>query len=42
MDGRTIALLIDSFWQILLPGLTVTIPLTAISFLFGLDRKSVV
>ena len=36
MDGRTIALLIDSFWQILLPGLTVTIPLTAISFLFGL------
>ena len=25
-------LLADSFWQILLPGLTMTIPLTAISF----------
>ena len=26
------SLLADSFWQILLPGLTMTIPLTAISF----------
>ena len=26
------ALLADSFWKILLPGLTMTIPLTAISF----------
>ena len=36
MDGRIISLLVDSFWQILLPGLTVTIPLTAISFALGL------
>ena len=27
-----IRLLIDSFWKILLPGLTVTIPLTVIAF----------
>ena len=26
------SLLADSFWQILLPGLTMTIPLTVISF----------
>ena len=25
-------LLVESFWQILLPGLTMTIPLTVISF----------
>ena len=29
-------LLADSFWKILLPGLTMTIPLTAISFAFAL------
>lgn len=40
MDGRTIALLIDSFWQILLPGLTVTIPLTAISWYIVKDSSS--
>ena len=32
MDGRLIGILIDSFWKILLPGLTATIPLTVISF----------
>ena len=32
MDGRLIGILIDSFWKILLPGLTATIPLTIISF----------
>ena len=32
MDQRFIQLLIDSFGQILLPGLTMTIPLTVISF----------
>ncbi len=32
MDGRLIDILIDSFWKILLPGLTATIPLTIISF----------
>ena len=32
MDQRVIQLLIDSFGQILLPGLTMTIPLTEISF----------
>ena len=29
-------LLVESFWQILLPGLTMTIPLTAISFAIAL------
>ena len=29
-------LLLDSFWKILLPGLTMTIPLTVISFTFAL------
>ena len=32
MNQRVIQLLIDSFGQILLPGLTMTIPLTVISF----------
>lgn len=32
MDERLFHILIDSFWQILLPGLTMTIPLTIISF----------
>lgn len=36
MNSDTLNLLIDSFWNILLPGLTVTIPLTAISFAFAL------
>ena len=32
MDNRLIELLLDSFGKILLPGLTMTIPLTVISF----------
>ena len=36
MDGRIVELLIESFWQILLPGIKVTIPLTAISFSLAL------
>lgn len=31
-DQRLLGLVADSFWQILLPGLTVTVPLTAIAF----------
>ncbi len=34
--GELWQLLIDSFWQILLPGLTMTIPLTVISFTFAM------
>lgn len=36
MSERVIEILIDSFWKILLPGLTMTIPLTAISFVLAL------
>ena len=36
-ESRILTLLVDSFWDILLPGLTVTIPLTVISAK-GLDR----
>ena len=36
MNERLIALLLDSFPKILLPGLTMTIPLTILSFTFGL------
>ena len=36
MSGRVFKLLVDSFGQILLPGLTMTIPLTAISFTLGM------
>ena len=32
MNERLWELLTDSFWQILIPGLTMTIPLTVISF----------
>ena len=32
MDQRLVQILLDSFWKILLPGLTVTIPLTVLSF----------
>ena len=32
MNDRVISLLLDSFGKILLPGLTMTIPLTVISF----------
>ena len=36
MSERVIEILIDSFWKILLPGLTMTIPLTAIAFVLAL------
>lgn len=36
MTARTIEILTDSFTKILIPGLTVTLPLTAISFIIGL------
>ncbi|MDE7260533.1 MAG: amino acid ABC transporter permease [Oscillospiraceae bacterium] len=36
MDQRLIHILTDSFWKILLPGLTVTIPLTVIAFSLAL------
>lgn len=36
MTERLVQILLDSFTQILIPGLLVTIPLTLISFLFGL------
>ena len=32
MSQRTIELVVDSFWKLLIPGLTQTIPLTVISF----------
>lgn len=36
MSEHLVSILIDSFWKILLPGLTLTIPLTAISFAIAL------
>lgn len=36
MSQRLVQILIDSFGKILIPGLTMTIPLTAISFFFAL------
>lgn len=36
MSERTLEILVDSFSQILIPGIYVTIPLTLISFIFGL------
>ena len=42
MSERLLGILLDSFWKILLPGLTVTIPLTVIAFALAIDRKSVV
>ena len=36
MDNRVLKLMFESFWQILLPGLQMTIPLTVISFTLGL------
>ena len=36
MSARLIEILIDSFWKILLPGLTYTIPLAVVSFSIGL------
>lgn len=36
MDERVWQLMLDSFWQLLLPGIRITIPLTLISFSLGL------
>lgn len=36
MNQRWVEIFIDSFWKILLPGLKITIPLTAVSFVFAL------
>lgn len=36
VNQRWVEIFIDSFWKILLPGLKITIPLTAVSFLFAL------
>ena len=36
MSERLIGILADSFWKILLPGLTATIPLTILSFTFAM------
>ncbi|MEA4874949.1 MAG: amino acid ABC transporter permease [Anaerorhabdus sp.] len=36
MDNRILEILLDSFWKIALPGLTMTIPLTILSFTIGL------
>ena len=36
MTERVLSIMIKSFWQILLPGLVTTIPLTLISFAIGL------
>ena len=36
IDGRLFHILVDSFSKILIPGLTMTIPLTAISFTLAL------
>jgi cystine transport system permease protein len=36
MNGRILQLMLDSFWQILWPGIQITIPLTMVSFAFAL------
>ncbi|MBQ9630171.1 MAG: amino acid ABC transporter permease [Treponema sp.] len=36
MNERVLQIIVDSFWKILLPGIRMTIPLTAISFSFAL------
>ena len=36
MNERLVGILADSFFRILMPGLTVTIPLTVLSFAFAM------
>lgn len=36
MNERLVQIFVDSFWKLLLPGLTMTIPLTVISFAIGM------
>lgn len=42
IDTYVWELLMDSFWKILIPGLTMTIPLTVISFTFALLLATVI
>ena len=42
MSERLLNILVTSFWKILLPGLTVTIPLTAISFFLAMIIATIV
>ena len=42
MDGRLWGVVVDSFDKLLIPGLTVTIPLTLISFVVGLALANAV
>ncbi len=42
MSERLLNILLESFWKILLPGLTVTIPLTILSFFFAMIIATVV
>ncbi len=42
MSERLLNILLTSFWKILLPGLTVTIPLTAISFFIAMIIATIV
>ena len=42
MSQRLIDLLVDSFWKILIPGFTATIPLTVLSFFFAMIIATVV
>lgn len=37
MDARVWGIVVDSFAKLLIPGITVTIPLTLISFALGFD-----
>ena len=36
MTNRLFEILVDSFWKILVPGITMTVPLTIISFAIAL------
>ena len=42
LNERLLRILLDSFWKILLPGLKVTIPLTALAFTLALAIAVVV
>lgn len=42
MDARVWGIVVDSFAKLLIPGITVTIPLTLISFALGLILAIVV
>ena len=42
MDGRVWQIVVDSFGKLLIPGITVTIPLTLVSFAIGLALAIIV